>query len=87
MHSPLTTRACCARVTHYGLPVLRVDGSSKINNEVFEAYAYIALECMRANMTKKKHSIPPLWVAFVIGPTGAPARYNLHPITTAGLYL
>jgi len=74
-------------VTHYGLRVLRVDGGSNINDALFEIYAYIALEAMRANMTKKKHSIPPLWVAFVIGPTGAPARYNLHPIITAGLYL
>ena len=74
-------------MTHYGCRALRLDGGSNICDEVFEIYGYVALECMRANMTKKKHSIPPLWVAFVIGPTGAPARYNLHPIITAGLYL
>ena len=67
--------------------MLRLDGGSSVDDIVFEIYAYVALEGMRAKMISKWHSFPPLWVAFVIGPTSDPARYNLHPITTAGLYL
>ena len=74
-------------MTHYGCRVLRLDGGSSIDDKIFEIFSYVALTCMRANMMSEKHSLPPLWVALVIGPTGDPARYNLHHITTAGLYL
>ena len=67
-----------ARLTHYGLRVLQLDGSSSIDDIVFQIHAEVALECMRGNMYNKWHSFPPLWVAFVIGPTSDPARYNLH---------
>ena len=77
MHSPPTTEHR-ARLTHYGLRVLQLDGSSSIDDIVFQIHAEVALECMRDNMYNKWHSFPPLWVAFVIGPTSDPARYNLH---------
>ena len=74
-------------MTHYGLRVLQLEGGSSIDDDVFEIFGYVALQCIDANMRHKKLSLPPLWVALVIGPTGDPARYNLHPINTAGLCL
>ena len=74
-------------MTHYGCRVLRLEGGSSIDDIVFEIYGYVALTCMDFNMRHKKLSLPPLWVALVIGPTGDPARYNLHHITTTSLYI
>ena len=72
--TPHSQPELCARLTHYGVPVLRLQGDANIKDGISTEYAEMAIEIMRSNI---RH--PPLWLAFVSGPTGDPERYNTQP--------
>ena len=66
-------------MTQHGLRMLLLNGDISVEDKVFKSYAAVPIESMRGNMTMPMPSLPPLWLAFVSGPTGDPARYNTQP--------
>ena len=64
--------------------MMSLQGDPTINEDVFKAYGAVAIELMKGNMAMRETSDrslwhPPLWLAFVSGPTGDPTRYNMQP--------
>ena len=61
-----------------GAPRMKLIGRCEINNDVFKIVAALAIELMKCNMANGAWH-PPLWLAFVSGPTGDSTRYNMQP--------